>query len=71
MQAGNNFKAGGQTGHYVQGGSNKVFQRKKNTSPLNEWRNIPFQLKSNGKQIWYFVYFDQRLDAGHSKHWLG
>ena len=36
VQAGNNFQSGGQTGHQVQGGSNKVLQIQKITFPPNE-----------------------------------
>ena len=39
-QAGSNSKSGGQTGHLIQGRSNKVLQRKKYPLP-NEWCNIP------------------------------
>ena len=34
VQAGNNFKSGGQTGLYVQGGNNKVLESKKKLLPL-------------------------------------
>ena len=76
MQAGNNFKSGGQTGHLVKGHSNKVLQRKKITfwkavyeAKDNSSEEIPRRLYDNGVEIdendqseFFVVFFEDKIN---------
>ena len=69
MQAGNDFKSGGQTDHLIQGRNNKGLQRKKIASPPNEWHNIPLSAWVVGHIIYGHCLRVLYSLKGHNVNW--